>query len=192
MKKLGLFFGAILLIIALGIGASAIFGLFQYQDHSVTVSTSYSASSASSKPIKSKPSQASTSSEENISEDSSSQMEESKTSLDNSFTALQNGDFSILAGSWTNGEGNTVQISPDGKTTAGSVISITRQNHNYIQGNIYVPNGGGAAFFYIPAGVPYVVSMADGTETTIESDTSRDRILIAQALSTTSSFFYKN
>lgn len=196
MKKLGLILGLILVLLALGIGALALFGQGKNQGTTVKSGVSSSQSTSGSNKESSKNSsstlnQALDTAETKETSSSQAQTAE-KESASDEFAALQAGDYQSLEGSWSNGDGYTVEITADGKTSDGSKLSLSNQNNNYLQGSITSPNAGGAAFIYLPAGVPYVVTDANGNQLTIESDISRQRLLIVQALPTESSFYYRN
>ena len=195
MKKVGLILGSILVLIALGIGGIAIFGQSREQATGVKVTTSSSKASSASSKSTSKTSQSRTSQETATTESSemttTSEQQETSTAASSGFSNLQAGDFTALAGTWSNGEGYSVQIGADGTTADGSKITLTNPVNNYLQGSI-AGAVGGAGFIYLPAGVPYVVTDAEGKQLTIESDTSRERILISQSLPNEQSFYYKN
>lgn len=91
-------------------------------------------------------------------------------------TGLLNGDFSSVAGVWENGNGNRLEINPDGTTKDGQRIKIKPDQNTgeMITGGIGVEGQpGGAGISFLNKGVPFP-SIKD------HSDTSKSRIIVAQ------------
>ncbi|MGT2847176.1 DUF6287 domain-containing protein [Streptococcus massiliensis] len=209
MKKLGIILGSLLVLLALIIGAIALWG--QSQEKGKTVKVTSSAKSAVSKnksSVKSsetgssatattevEPSSTAANQENsaNTSEEKAANKQETQVDTSN-FASLQSGDFSSIAGSWSNARGEKLEIDAAGKTTTGMVIEISGRQNNQLIGSIHgeKPGGGGAVFIYIPAGAEYTYQDVNGNKGTVPSDTTRDRLLTVQALPESSWFYYKN
>lgn len=157
-------------------------------------------SSASSEAIASSTSSTSSTSEENksvtslINEESSLPSE--KKGMD--ISAIQNGDFSSVAGTWRNSTGIEFTFDKNGLVSDNSKISIehAKETDHYLKANYLSKDGGaGSAIAFLPAGISLTMSVTSSPDNgyTDTSDTTQDRLWSGQQLINghTDGFFYK-
>ena len=113
-------------------------------------------------------------------------------------SAIQNGDFSSVAGTWRNGTGIEFTFDKNGLVSDKSKISIehAKEIDHYIKANSVSKDGGaGAAIAFLPAGVSLTMSVTSSTDNgyTDSSDITQDRLWFGQQLINghTDGFFYK-
>ncbi len=157
-------------------------------------------SSASSEAIASSTSSTSSTSEENksvtslINEESSLPSESKGIDI----TAIQNGDFSSVAGTWRNGTGIELTFDKNGLVSDKSKISIehAKEIDHYLKASSVSKDGGaGAAIAFLPAGIPITMSVTSSSDNgyTDSSDITQDRLWFGHQLinGSTEGFFYK-
>lgn len=157
-------------------------------------------SSANSVEIASSISSTSSTSEENksvtslINEESSLPSESKGMDI----SAIQNGDFSSVAGTWRNRTGTEFTFDKNGLVSDKSNISIeyAKEIDHYLKANSISKDGGaGAAIAFLPAGVSLTMSVTSSSDNsyTDTSDTTQDRLWYGQQLINghTDGFFYK-
>lgn len=157
-------------------------------------------SSASSEVITSSSSSSTSTSEEKktdtslINEESSLPSE--KKGMD--ISAIQNGDFSSVAGTWRNPTGIEFTFDKNGLVIDKYKISIeyAKEIDHYLKANSISKDGGaGAAIAFLPAGVSLTMSVTSSPDNgyTDPSDTTQDRLWFGQQLINghTDGFFYK-
>lgn len=111
-------------------------------------------------------------------------------------SASQQGDTSAsaeyaqLAGTWSNDEGATITINPDGTTSDGAKIMQGKTTSGVYTSTMYSKEGFGASFFYAPAGQAFPEEMAP-KEYTEGTDINRERIVIAQSVDRMAHPFYR-
>ena len=113
-------------------------------------------------------------------------------------TAIQNGDFSSVAGTWKNGTGIEFTFDKNGLVSDKSKISIehAKEIDHYLKASSVSKDGGaGAAIAFLPAGIPITMSVTSSPDNsyTDPSDTTQDRLWFGQQLINghTDGFFYK-
>ena len=114
-------------------------------------------------------------------------------------SAIQNGDFSSVAGTWRNGTGIEFTFDKNGLVSDQSKISIehAKEIDNFLKANILPKDGGagGSALAFLPAGTPLTMSVTSSPDNgyTDQSDTTQDRLWSGQQLINghTDGFFYK-
>lgn len=157
-------------------------------------------SSANSVEIASSISSTSSTSEENksvtslINEESSLPSESKGMDI----SAIQNGDFSSVAGTWRNRTGTEFTFDKNGLVSDKSNISIeyAKEIDHYLKANSISKDGGAsAAIAFLPAGVSLTMSVTSSSDNsyTDTSDTTQDRLWYGQQLINghTDGFFYK-
>ena len=113
-------------------------------------------------------------------------------------SAIQNGDFSSVAGTWKNPTGIEFTFDKNGLVSDKSKISIeyAKEIDHYLKANSISKDGGaGAAIAFLPAGVSLTMSVTSSPDNgyTDPSDTTQDRLWFGQQLINghTDGFFYK-
>ena len=113
-------------------------------------------------------------------------------------TAIQNGDFSSVAGTWRNRSGIEFTFDKNGLVSDKSKISIehAKEIDHYLKANSVSKDGGaGAAIAFLPAGIPITMSVTSSTDNgyTDSSDITQDRLWFGHQLinGSTEGFFYK-
>ena len=114
-------------------------------------------------------------------------------------SAIQNGDFSSVSGTWRNPTGIEFTFDKNGLVSDQSKISIehAKEIDNFLKANILPKDGGagGSALAFLPAGTPLTMSVTSSPDNgyTDQSDTTQDRLWSGQQLINghTDGFFYK-
>lgn len=113
-------------------------------------------------------------------------------------SAIQNGDFSSVAGTWRNPTGIEFTFDKNGLVSDKSKISIeyAKEIDHYLKANSISKDGGaGAAIAFLPAGVSLTMSVTSSPDNgyTDSSDITQDRLWFGQQLINghTDGFFYK-
>lgn len=113
-------------------------------------------------------------------------------------SAIQNGDFSSVSGTWRNRSGIEFTFDKNGLVSDKSKISIehAKEIDHYLKANSVSKDGGaGAAIAFLPAGIPITMSVTSSTDNgyTDSSDITQDRLWFGQQLinGSTEGFFYK-
>ena len=114
-------------------------------------------------------------------------------------SAIQNGDFSSVSGTWRNRSGIEFTFDKNGLVSDHSKISIehAKEINNYLKANILPKDGGagGSVLAFLPAGIPITMSVTSSTDNgyTDSSDITQDRLWFGQQLinGSTEGFFYK-
>ena len=131
-------------------------------------------------------------------EDSSSDSKSNKeTGMD--INAIQNGDFSSIAGTWKNGKGYTMTFDKNGLVSDTEKVAIEygKITDGFFKAGL-VPKAvgpGGGMIAFLPKGVSLTGSVMSSSETADDqSDKTKERLWMGQQLSGTtddSYFFYK-
>ena len=113
-------------------------------------------------------------------------------------SAIQNGDFSSVAGTWKNSTGIEFTFDKNGLVNDHSKVSIehAKEIDHYLKANFLSKDGGaGAAIAFLPAGTPLTMSVTSSPDNgyTDSSDITQDRLWFGQQLinGSTEGFFYK-
>ena len=114
-------------------------------------------------------------------------------------SAIQNGDFSSVVGTWRNGTGIEFTFDKNGLVSDHSKVSIehAKETDRYLKASLLPKAGGagGAAIAFLPAGVSLTMSVTSSPDNgyTDPSDTTQDRLWFGQQLINghTDGFFYK-
>ena len=113
-------------------------------------------------------------------------------------SAIQNGDFSSVAGTWKNRTGIEFTFDKNGLVSDYSQISIehAKEIDHYLKASSVSKDGGaGAAIAFLPAGIPITMSVTSSTDNgyTDSSDITQDRLWFGHQLinGSTEGFFYK-
>ena len=113
-------------------------------------------------------------------------------------SAIQNGDFSSVSGTWRNGTGIELTLDKNGLVSDHSKVSIehAKEIDHYLKASsIFKDGGAGAAIAFLPAGIPITMSVTSSTDNsyTDSSDITQDRLWLGQQLINghTDGFFYK-
>ena len=114
-------------------------------------------------------------------------------------SAIQNGDFSSVAGTWRNGTGIEFTFDKNGLVSDHSKVSIeyAKETDRYLKASLFPKAGGagGAAIAFLPAGIPITMSVTSSSDNgyTDSSDITQDRLWFGQQLinGSTEGFFYK-
>ena len=157
-------------------------------------------SSASSEAIASSTSSTSSTSEEKKSVTSlingETSLPSEKKGMD--ISAIQNGDFSSVSGTWRNPTGIEFTFDKNGLVSDNSQVSIehAKEIDHYLKANFLSKDGGaGAAIAFLPAGTPLTMSVTSSPDNgyTDSSDITQDRLWFGQQLinGSTEGFFYK-
>ena len=156
-------------------------------------------SSASSEAIASSTSSTSSTSEENksVTNPISGETTPSQEIKGMDITAIQNGDFSSVSGTWRNRSGKFT-FDKNGLVSDYSQISIehAKEIDHYLKASSVSKAGGaGAAIAFLPAGIPITMSVTSSTDNgyTDSSDITQDRLWFGHQLinGSTEGFFYK-
>ena len=115
--------------------------------------------------------------------------------------AIQNGDFSSIAGTWKNGKGYTMTFDKNGlvSDTARVDVENSKVTDGYLKSSTGPKSGvgvGGGAIAFLPKGVSLTGSVfgSYGEQANDQSDKAKDRLWMGQQLNGTtddSYFFYK-
>lgn len=114
-------------------------------------------------------------------------------------SAIQNGDFSSVSGTWRNRSGIEFTFDKNGLVSDHSKVSIeyAKETDRYLKASLLPKAGGagGAAIAFLPAGIPITMSVTSSTDNgyTDSSDITQDRLWFGQQLinGSTEGFFYK-
>ena len=114
-------------------------------------------------------------------------------------SAIQNGDFSSVIGTWRNGTGIEFTFDKNGLVSDHSKVSIeyAKETDRYLKASLFPKAGGagGAAIAFLPAGIPITMSVTSSSDNgyTDSSDITQDRLWFGQQLinGSTEGFFYK-
>ena len=116
---------------------------------------------------------------------------------DMNIAEIQKGNYSSIAGTWTNGMGMTLTFNNDGLVSDTSIISMDYAStiDGFLKASIKgKSNGGGMAIAFLPAGVSLTESVTHSQNSGFSdlSDVSKDRIWAGQqVLSDKRVFYYK-
>ena len=158
-------------------------------------------SSASSEAIASSTSSTSSTSEEKTSVTSlingETSLPSEKKGMD--ISAIQNGDFSSVSGTWRNPTGIEFTFDKNGLVSDNSQVSIehAKEIDHYLKTSLLPKNGGagGSALAFLPAGIPLTMAITSSPENGYKdpSDISQERLWTGQQLieGNSSGFFYK-
>lgn len=98
--------------------------------------------------------------------------------------AIQNGDFSSIAGTWQNGKGYTYTFDSNGLVSDKTYVNLARAT---VENGILKayedptsPGPGGAVLYFIPKGVSLPDVVSGGQTYADASDASRDRVYVTQ------------
>ena len=114
--------------------------------------------------------------------------------------AIQNGDFSSIAGTWKNGKGYTMTFDKNGLVSDTERVDIenSKVTDGYLKSSTGPKSGvgvGGGAIAFLPKGVSLTGSVMSSSETADDqSDKTKERLWMGQQLNGTtddSYFFYK-
>ena len=113
-------------------------------------------------------------------------------------SAIQNGDFSSISGTWRNSAGVELVFDEHGLVSDNSQVSIehAKEIDHYLKVNSVSKDGGaGAAIAFLPAGIPITMSVTSSPDNgyTDSSDITQDRLWFGHQLinGSTEGFFYK-
>ena len=114
-------------------------------------------------------------------------------------SAIQNGDFSSVAGTWRNGTGIEFTFDKNGLVSDHSKVSIehAKETDRYLKASLLSKAGGagGATIAFLPAGIPITMSVTSSSDNgyTDSSDITQDRLWFGHQLinGSTEGFFYK-
>ena len=114
-------------------------------------------------------------------------------------SAIQNGDFSSVIGTWRNGTGIEFTFDKNGLVSDHSKVSIeyAKETDRYLKASLLPKAGGagGAAIAFLPAGIPITMSVTSSSDNgyTDSSDITQDRLWFGHQLinGSTEVFFYK-
>ena len=114
-------------------------------------------------------------------------------------SAIQNGDFSSISGTWRNSAGVELVFDEHGLVSDNSQVSIehAKEIDHYLKTSLLPKNGGagGSALAFLPAGIPLTTAITSSPENGYKdpSDISQDRLWTGQQLieGNSSGFFYK-
>ena len=139
------------------------------------------------------------SSSDDTEESSSDSKSNKETGMD--IDAIQNGDFSSIAGTWKNGKGYTITFDKNGLVSDTERVNIenSKVTDGYLKSGTGPKSGvgvGGGAIAFLPKGVSLTgeVTSSPNEKVDDQSDKSKDRIWGGQSLYGTtddSYFFYK-
>lgn len=114
--------------------------------------------------------------------------------------AIQNGDFSSIAGTWKNGKGYTMTFDKNGLVSDTERVDVenSKVTDGYLKSSTGPKSGvgvGGGAIAFLPKGVSLTGSVMSSSETADDqSDKTKERLWMGQQLNGTtddSYFFYK-
>ena len=114
-------------------------------------------------------------------------------------SAIQNGDFSSISGTWRNSAGVELVFDEHGLVSDNSQVSIehAKEIDHYLKTSLLPKNGGagGSALAFLPAEIPLTTAITSSPENGYKdpSDISQDRLWTGQQLieGNSSGFFYK-
>ena len=114
-------------------------------------------------------------------------------------SAIQNGDFSSISGTWRNSAGVELVFDEHGLVSDNSQVSIeySKEIDHYLKATLLPKNGGagGSAIAFLPAGIPLTMAITSSPENGYKdpSDISQERLWTGQQLieGNSSGFFYK-
>ncbi|MFS9168803.1 DUF6287 domain-containing protein [Streptococcus mitis] len=114
-------------------------------------------------------------------------------------SAIQNGDFSSVSGTWRNRSGIEFTFDKNGLVSDHSKVSIeyAKETDRYLKASLLPKAGGagGAAIAFLPAGIPITMSVTSSSDNgyTDSSDITQDRLWFGHQLINghTDGFFYK-
>lgn len=114
-------------------------------------------------------------------------------------SAIQNGDFSSVSGTWRNRSGIEFTFDKNGLVSDHSKVSIeyAKETDRYLKASLLSKAGGagGAAIAFLPAGIPITMSVTSSSDNgyTDSSDITQDRLWFGHQLinGSTEGFFYK-
>lgn len=114
-------------------------------------------------------------------------------------SAIQNGDFSSVIGTWRNGTGIEFTFDKNGLVSDHSKVSIeyAKETDRYLKASLLPKAGGagGTAIAFLPAGIPITMSVTSSSDNgyTDSSDITQDRLWFGHQLinGSTEGFFYK-
>ena len=114
-------------------------------------------------------------------------------------SAIQNGDFSSVIGTWRNGTGIEFTFDKNGLVSDHSKVSIeyAKETDRYLKASLLPKAGGagGAAIAFLPAGIPITMSVTSSSDNgyTDSSDITQDRLWFGHQLinGSTVGFFSK-
>lgn len=114
-------------------------------------------------------------------------------------SAIQNGDFSSISGTWRNSAGVELVFDEHGLVSDNSQVSIeySKEIDHYLKATLLPKNGGagGSAIAFLPAGIPLTMAITSSPDNgyTDSSDISQERLWTGQQLieGNSSGFFYK-
>ena len=114
-------------------------------------------------------------------------------------SAIQNGDFSSISGTWRNSAGVELVFDKHGLVSDNSQVSIehAKEIDHYLKTSLLPKNGGAgdSAIAFLPAGVSLTMSVTSSSDNsyTDTSDATKDRLWSGQQLINghTDGFFYK-
>ena len=114
-------------------------------------------------------------------------------------SAIQNGDFSSIFGTWCNSAGVELVFDEHGLVSDNSQVSIEyfKEIDHYLKATLLSKNGGagGPAIAFLPVGTPLTMSITSSPENGYKdpSDISQERLRTGQQLidGNSSGFFYK-
>ena len=114
-------------------------------------------------------------------------------------SAIQNGDFSSISGTWRNSAGVELVFGEHGLVSDNSQVSIeySKEIDHYLKATLLPKNGGagGSAIAFLPAGIPLTMAITSSPENGYKdpSDISQERLWTGQQLieGNSSGFFYK-
>ena len=114
-------------------------------------------------------------------------------------SAIQNGDFSSVSGTWRNRSGIEFTFDKNGLVSDKSKVSIehAKETDRYLKASLLSKAGGagGAAIAFLPAGIPITMSVTSSSDNgyTDSSDITQDRLWFGHQLinGSTEGFFYK-
>lgn len=139
------------------------------------------------------------SSSDDTKESSSDSKSNKETGMD--INAIQNGDFSSIAGTWKNGKGYTMTFDKNGLVSDTTRVDIenSKVTDGYLKSGTGPKSGvgvGGGAIAFLPKGVALTgsVTSSPNEKADDQSDKSKDRIWSGQSIYGTtddSYFFYK-
>ena len=114
-------------------------------------------------------------------------------------SAIQNGDFSSISGTWRNSTGVELVFDQHGLVSDNSQVSIehAKEIDHYLKASLLPKDegAGGSALAFLPAGIPLTMSVTSSPDNgyTDSSDITQDRLWSGQQLinGSTEGFFYK-
>lgn len=103
--------------------------------------------------------------------------------------SLAQADFSSIAGTWQDEQGNVMTIGTDGKLADGRFLYTNTVNGEIYMASLGTKEGASSGFFIIPAGASFPAAMdPDGV---VAVDNNHDRIMVGQDLNALYHPFYR-